>query len=131
MYLGSAGSMFPMHKEDGNLFSANILLQGSRKLWVACSKHHEERVEEILSQEKTQIDKCKVFYTHKSFWINLKVIVGLFKIFQNLYPQKLAEKVPLFYTWQNEGDVILTSSYHQGYNEGANINIAMGGFNLE
>merc|ERR550539_610929 len=105
--------MFPMHKEDGNLFSANILLQGSRKLWVGCSKHHEERVEEILSQEQSQMDKCRVFYTHKSFWINLK---------------KLAEKVPLFYTWQNEGDVILTSSYHQGYNEGANINIAMAGF---
>ena len=44
------------------------------------------------------------------------------------YSQKLAEKLPLFYTWQNEGDVILTSSYHQGFNEGANINIAMAGF---
>ena len=122
--------MFPMHKEDGNLFSANILLQGSRKLWVGCSKHHEERVEEILTQEKNQMDKCRVYYTHKSFWINLKVRVDsdLFKLFPNLYPQKLAEKVPLFYTWQNEGDVILTSSYHQGYNEGANINIAMAGF---
>ena len=43
MYLGSAGSMFPLHKEDANLFSANILLEGSRKLWVACSKHHEGR----------------------------------------------------------------------------------------
>ena len=73
MYLGSAGSMFPLHKEDGNLFSANILLKGSRKLWVGCSKHHEDRLEQILSQQTEQTDQCKVFYTHKSFWVNLKV----------------------------------------------------------
>ena len=53
---------------------------------------------------------------------------GLIFKFYFFYSQKLAEKLPLFYTWQNEGDVILTSSYHQGFNEGANINIAMAGF---
>ena len=53
----------------------------------------------------------------------------IFKLFLSyFYSQELAQQVPLFYTWQNEGDVILTSSYHQGYNEGANINIAMAGF---
>src|SRR6266478_2729686 len=43
-YAGTRGSFFPIHREDGNLFSSNYLVSGAPKRWYGIAPKYGKRV---------------------------------------------------------------------------------------
>ena len=49
LYVGSIGTIFPLHVEDYNLISINYLHWGALKIWYIIPGSHRKQVERILS----------------------------------------------------------------------------------
>ena len=113
LFIGQPKSFFPWHLEDGNLQSINIMLQGSPKYWFGVRNSDIEEVEKIL--RKTQeAANCPTFFRHKGHYIDLRLFYD--------------KKIPIFSCIQEPGDIILTNSFHQGFNNGFNVNWAINVF---
>ena len=113
LFVGQPKSFFPWHLEDGNLQSINIMLQGSPKYWFGVRNSDIEEVEKIL--RKTQeAANCPTFFRHKGHYIDLRLFYD--------------KKIPIFSCIQEPGDIILTNSFHQGFNNGFNVNWAINVF---
>ena len=48
LYFGMASTFFPMHTEDGDLFSVNYLHYGSPKVWFLVAKKDLLRVRDLI-----------------------------------------------------------------------------------
>ena len=119
LFIGQPKSFFPWHLEDGNLQSINIMLKGEPKYWFGVRNSDIEEVEKILGKTQ-EADDCHSFFRHKMHYIDL----GLF----------YDKNIPIFSCIQEPGDIILTNSFHQGFNVGFNVNWAInvfGGTKLE
>ena len=108
-YIGSKYSMFPLHLEDVNLRSINVHLGGAPKIWYSISSDQIDLAAEKLS-ELVQ-SPCEAFYRHKEHYFNLAYLhqngIMIDKVIQ--YP----------------GEIVVTSSFHQGINLGLNYNVAV------
>ena len=111
-YVGSKYSVFPLHLEDNNLRSLNIHLGGAPKVWMGFHFDDISTVEEILQQYKPAKD-CKYYHRHKNYFINPAIF------------SKIKETVPVYSVIQHPGEMILTNSFHQGFNLGVNFNVAI------
>ena len=110
LYIGEAGSMFPFHVEDGNLLSLNFHITGAPKLWYGVQPQYIERVEKIL-QAHPAAQKCSSFFRHKHHFID---------------PSYLQSKgIPVYSVLQEPGDIIIPLSFHQGFNLGMNVSVAI------
>ena len=111
-YIGSRYSVFPLHVEDNNLRSLNIHLGGAPKVWIAFHLDDCSIVEQILQQFKPA-KECLHYHRHKQHFINPAIFT------------KIKETVPVYSVIQYPGEMILTNSFHQGFNLGINYNIAI------
>ena len=111
-YIGSRYSVFPLHVEDNNLRSLNIHLGGAPKVWYGFHLDDCSTVEKILQQFEPA-KECLYYHRHKEHFINPAIF------------SKIKETVPVYSVIQNPGEMILTNSFHQGFNLGVNYNIAI------
>lgn len=119
LFIGQPKSFFPWHLEDGNLQSINIMLEGQPKYWFGVRNSDIGKVEDILRGTQ-EAANCPSFFRHKSHYIDLRLFYD--------------KKIPIFSCIQEPGDIILTNSFHQGFNVGYNVNWAInvfGGTKLE
>jgi len=110
LYIGEKGSMFPWHTEDGNLLSLNFHLQGAPKIWYGVQPQYIEKVEQIMKAHPAA-EMCESFLRHKSHFIDPS------------YLQR--QGIPVFKLTQNPGDIVIPLSFHQGFNLGMNITVAI------
>ena len=110
IYFGSKGSFFAWHQEEGDLLSANILIAGEPKLWLAVHKRDYPKLVELFRETKEYKD-CKVFWRHKSHILNLKKLREL--------------NVTIYEHLQMPGDIVITNGFHQGGNTGFNVALAI------
>ena len=112
IYAGNSGVPFEFHLEDANMRSLNIHLFGESKIWFAVDNKNIPKVEELLRKHcDYESELCPVFYRHKHSFVDM----GIFA----------SENIPVYKVEQNPGDIIITNSFHQGFNLGFNLNIAV------
>ena len=112
LYAGNCGVPFEFHLEDANMRSLNIQLLGESKIWFAVENKYIPRVEELLRKHcDYESELCPVFYRHKHSFVDMSIFA--------------AENIPVYMVEQNPGDIIITNSFHQGFNLGFNLNIAV------
>ena len=110
LFIGQAKSLFPLHLEDGNLQSVNIMLQGEPKYWFGVRNADIERVERLL-RDTQEAEDCPSFFRHKMHYVDLRLFYD--------------NNIPVFCCIQEPGDIIVTNSFHQGFNVGYNVNWAI------
>ena len=122
-YYPADSSHFAMHLEDGDALSFNVNLKGGCKYWITVlpedKKLLETRVAEIVRNAKygEQCDRkkaqCEDVLRHK----------------EHYFPIRFLERIGVkFYVVPQEvGDIIVTlpHCYHQGFQAGESINVAM------
>lgn len=109
--VGMEGTWFCAHKEDNDLASLNILLEGAPKVWYIIPLREAEKFEnlfkELLGDLKDKM--CPTVLRHKCFII----------------PIWLLDQRGIDYTKhvQHPGQIMITSygAYHFGFNTGFNI----------
>ena len=111
-YVGSKYSAFPLHLEDNNLRSLNIHLGGAPKVWIGFHFDDIGTVEQVLQQFKPAKD-CMYYHRHKNYFINPAIF------------SHIKETVPVYSVIQYPGEMVLTNSFHQGFNLGVNFNVAI------
>ena len=114
-YAGTRGSAFPVHVEDSNLGSINILKEGSSKIWWII--HPENRLRFILGLKKlypNEYEMCEQYHQHKTLWINPVFV-------------QYEMNIPVFCIKQLPGDLVVTwpGSFHWGFNTGNNASMAV------
>ena len=116
-YMGSKGSEFPLHEEDFSLWSMNLQIEGEPKVWQGTAPSNYKQVTKVL-ERMSPAENCKSWWRHKNHFVhNLD-------IFRNA-------GIPVFQAIQKAGDLIITNSFHQGFNTGLNSNLAVNIFPLE
>jgi hypothetical protein len=121
-YISGPLSCFPIHTEDGNFYSWNLMLaidgvDGqkliSMKVWFVIPKSEENKLENFFrsQNEEKKISTCKRYWKHKLHFPDVE--------------QLLKEGISVGVGFQFPGMVCLTSSYHFGYNTGVNFNIGV------
>ena len=113
LYVGQSKALFPFHLEDSNLRSVNIMLKGAPKYWFGIRNQDIEEVERILRQ-MPEAEDCPAFFRHKRHWIDMSLFFD--------------KGIQIFSCIQEPGDIILTNSFHQGFNCGYNVNWAVNFF---
>ena len=113
LYVGEAGSMFPFHVEDGNLLSLNFHISGEPKLWYGVLPEDIPRVEEIL-KEHSEASKCGSYFRHKNHFVDMGYLQ--------------TRGIAVYSVKQEEGDIIIPLSFHQGFNLGTNVTVAVNKF---
>lgn len=110
--VGKKDTWFCAHKEDSDLASINIHLQGEEKVWYIIPPEDGEKFEELFNQlalgEEFKLD-CETALRHKCFIIPLWVL-DQHQIRYTKYVQK-------------PGEIMLTcyKAYHFGFNAGFNV----------
>lgn len=121
-YFGAAHTVFALHAEDYNAMSLNYHHFGADKIWRVVSPRYYHVVEDFVAAQligptkgrKLPHKKCSQFVRHASIYlpgITLEV-AGARSIQFRQRPGELVITWPL--------------AYHEGYNEGLNINEACG-----
>ena len=116
LYVGGSKSAFPWHLEDGNVRSLNIMIngaEGASKIWYGIRNEDILRVEDILKQTQ-EAAECSAFFRHKRHWLNLR----------HFYERG----IPIYKCVQEPGDIVITNSFHQGWNSGFTMNYAINFF---
>lgn len=108
MYVGMWRSFFPIHVEDVNMFSVNVMHLGAPKFWYGVPPSETKRVEN-LAQATWPEEKCPEMLRHKT---------SLFS------PFRLQQAGISFVRGvQREREIMITwpSSFHTGFNAGFNV----------
>ena len=113
LYIGQEGSMFPWHAEDGNLLSLNFHLQGAPKIWYGVQPQYIEKVEQILKAHPAA-KECESFFRHKHSFIDPSYLQS--------------QGIPIYSVTQQPGDIVIPMSFHQGFNLGMNVSVAINKF---
>jgi JmjC domain, hydroxylase len=106
-YAGSYLSVFPLHREDAQLPSANLHIGGASKIWIALTEEGMDKLQKIVG---IPIAAChphhRTIFYHPSFLIR--------------------HDIPFNVAFQQPGDLILSDSRgaHQGWNAGENCAIS-------
>ncbi|GAV03793.1 hypothetical protein RvY_14172 [Ramazzottius varieornatus] len=112
LYIGSYGSTFACHTEDGDCYSANYLHDGDPKVWFGVPCYASEAFEAVARQlipKGDDFPQCPAFLREKSTLIHPDLL--------------LARGIPVFTTHQRPGDLVITFpyAYHWGFNSGHNL----------
>lgn len=112
--VGMDGTWFCAHKEDNDLSSLNILLEGEPKVWYCVPPSEAEKFEELFKKLSKRLGyKCDTVLRHKCF----------------ITPPWLLEQHGIKYTRhiQRPGEIMITTykAYHFGFNTGFNVCEAM------
>lgn len=97
LYMGSWRSSFPMHTEDLDSYSVNILHFGAEKVWFFVPRKYLSKLKECLPD---YYKKCAIFEVDVMNFL----------------------KIPVLKAVQKPGEIIITfpNGAHQGYNRGFN-----------
>ncbi|KAH8151822.1 uncharacterized protein LAJ45_03813 [Morchella importuna] len=121
LYIGQAYTLFALHAEDYNAFSLNYQHLGAPKTWrVVCPRDFylvEGFVDGVLhpsSSSGKEPAKCSQFVRHASLFLPKETL-------------ETAGARSIQFS-QNPGELVVTwpLAYHQGWNEGVNVNEACG-----
>ena len=110
LYIGSPGSPFSYHEEDGDLISINFHIEGEPKEWFGVDRSEGPEMYKVLSKTKAAKD-CKFFVRHKAHFVNMNALKR--------------QSITVYQHTQKPGDIIVTKGFHQGGNQGFNMNIAV------
>ena len=110
LYIGSPGSTFSQHDEDGDLISINFHLEGEPKEWFGVDRSEGPEMYKVLEPSDAAED-CKSFLRHKAHFINMNALKR--------------NSITVYQHTQKPGDIIITKGFHQGGNHGFNVNIAV------
>ena len=110
LYIGSPGSTFSQHDEDGDLISINFHLEGEPKEWFGVDRSEGPEMYKVLEPSDAAED-CKSFLRHKAHFINMNALKR--------------NSITVYQHTQKPGDIIITKGFHQGGNHGFNLNIAV------
>lgn len=124
-YFGAAHTIFALHAEDYNAMSLNYHHFGADKIWRVVSPRYYHVVEDFVAARlldstaarkgrKFSDRKCSQFVRHASIYLpgTTLEVAGARSIQFRQHPGELVITWPL--------------AYHEGYNEGVNINEACG-----
>lgn len=121
-YFGAAHTVFALHAEDYNAMSLNYHHFGADKIWRVVSPRYYHVVEDFVAAQllgptkgrKLPHKKCSQFVRHTSIYLpgTTLEVAGARSIQFRQRPGELVITWPL--------------AYHEGYNEGVNINEACG-----
>jgi hypothetical protein len=119
-YVGSPGSTFALHVEDGNFSAVSYLHAGAPKIWYVLPPDRAAQVEALLSVFKDDLVSkehgrhCRCYLQHKT----CSPTPSFF----------LRRGVPVTQVVQRPGDLVmlLPRAFHFGYNLG--VNVAQVGF---
>lgn len=109
--VGMAGTWFCAHKEDSDMASMNILLEGNPKIWYILPYKEAEKFETLFRELLGNLQRrlCPTVLRHKCFII----------------PPWILEKHGIKYTKhvQRPGEIMFTmyGAYHFGFNTGRNV----------
>lgn len=130
LYIGQSYTMFALHSEDYNALSLNYQHSGSPKAWRVCSPRDFSKLEDFVSATipqnnipffpspagggKSGNSKCSQFIRHQSIFLPKQTLE--------------AGGVRSWTTRQTPGEMVVTwpLAYHEGWNEGVNVNEACG-----
>lgn len=109
--VGMEGTWFCIHREDSDIGSMNILLEGDPKIWYILPYKEAEKVEKIFKEllGDLQYEMCPTVIRHKCFiiapWIMQKHGIQFTKHIQH------------------PGEIMFTlyGAYHFGFNAGFNV----------
>ncbi|CUS10999.1 unnamed protein product [Tuber aestivum] len=114
LYIGQAYTMFALHTEDYNALSLNYQHSGAPKSWRVCSPRSFTALEDFIAASIPNTRNCSQFVRHQSIYL----------------PRETLEKAGVRSTLvrQFPGEMVITwpLAYHQGWNEGVNVNEACG-----
>ena len=115
VYLGTWMSIFNIHVEDRQLYSLNILLFGSCKVWYIVRPADGHKVQKLVKEmvkpklEDQRFENCQDFLQHKLILISPEVLTKNGIRFSTVIQKK------------NEIVCTFPFAFHQGYNEGPNL----------
>ena len=112
-YYGSPGSTGPMHVEDMDLCSVNILLAGQTKHWIIVSAKESTKVRQLMASTNSRL-----FQEHPNHY-RCKTLI--------LTPEALERaEIPYHEIFQREGEYVVTlpGAFHQVINLGWNCAVA-------
>lgn len=110
LYLGMWKASFPMHVEDMNAYSINLLHFGADKVWFFIPRKSFSDLKKILPD---YYKSCPEYLRHKSTIFGVDVL--------NF------QRIPVLRTIQKPGEIIVTfpNGGHQGYSQGFNCGEAV------
>jgi len=114
LYIGQAYTMFALHTEDYNALSLNYQHSGAPKSWRVCSPRSFTALEDFIAASIPNAGNCSQFVRHQSIYLPRETLegAGVRSILVRQFPGELVITWPL--------------AYHQGWNEGVNVNEACG-----
>ncbi|RPA99642.1 JmjC-domain-containing protein [Choiromyces venosus 120613-1] len=119
LYIGQAYTMFALHAEDYNALSLNYQHSGAPKSWRVCSPRDFSHLEDFIAASIPNAGDCSQFVRHQSIYL----------------PRQTLERAGVRSTLvrQLPGEMVITwpLAYHQGWNEGVNVNEACGYGNVK
>ncbi|KAL7267483.1 hypothetical protein RUND412_009928 [Rhizina undulata] len=121
LYIGTAYSMFALHAEDFYAYSLNYHHKGADKCWRIISPRNHDILEDWLWSQlletysvRKKVARCSQFIRHQSVYLPVETLELL--------------EIDSWMSRQRQGELLVTwpLAYHQGWNEGGNVNEACG-----